>query len=332
MKLATVGTSWITERFLRAAQQTPGLEPYAVFSRDAKKAKEFGAPFGASAGYDSYEAMLNDPAVDVVYIGSPNGLHFSQMMAAIDAGKAVICEKPFVSTMEEFERVKQRVVEKHAFVFEAITNRYVPNIAPIREAIAKIAPLHIVKLDFSQFSSRYPDLQNGKLTNVFDPAYSGGALYDLGVYCAHLAVTLFGKPQEVNYYCNSEQYGIDTSGVAVLRYPNMVCSLVCSKDTHAPGVTEFQGENGYLTITGSLGRCAQVELSLRGETPVSVGLEQDDNPMVYEAQAIARAIESKDFDAVLTELEQSEAVIEILHKARRSAGITFAADCAGTEK
>lgn len=326
MKLATVGTSWITERFLRAAKQTDKLQPYAVYSRHLQKAKAFGAPHGSSTYYDNYAAMLRDPAVDVVYIGSPNATHFGQTMQAIDAGKAVICEKPFVSTMGEFQQLKQRIVEKRAFVFEAITNQYMPNYSVIKEGLAKIAPVHLARIDFSQFSSRYPELQAGKLTNVFDPAHSGGALYDLGVYCAHLAVGLFGVPQEVSYFCNSQQYGIDTSGVAVLRYPNLVCTLVCSKDSHSRALTEFQGEGGYLTIQGSTGKCDVVELSTSGAAPVSIAVPQDENPMLYEAQAFADAIERDDFDFVLAALNQSEAVMGVLCKARESAGLVFGAD------
>lgn len=326
MKLATVGTSWITERFLRAAKQTGKLQPYAVYSRDAQKGKAFGVPHGISTCYHDYGEMLRDPAVDVVYLGSPNATHFDQTMQAVDAGKAVICEKPFVSTMGEFEQLKRRIVEKRAFVFEAITNQYVPNYSIIKEGLAKIAPVRLACIDFSQFSSRYPELQAGRLTNVFDPAYSGGALYDLGVYCAHLAVGLFGEPQEVSYFCNSRQYGIDTSGIAVLRYPDMVCTLVCSKDSYSRAITEFQGEGGYLTVEGSTGKCEVVQLSVSGAAPVSIAVPQDENPMLYEAQAFAGAIERDDFDFVLAALSQSEAVMRVLCNARESAGLVFGAD------
>ncbi|WP_312642843.1 Gfo/Idh/MocA family oxidoreductase [Hydrogenoanaerobacterium sp.] len=326
MKLATVGTSWITERFLRAAAVTEGLEPYGVFSRSIDKANEFGTPHGATAFYDDYQQLLDDSKVEIVYIGAPNSLHFGYMDRAIDAGKAVICEKPFVSTMKEFQQIKRKVVEKRAFVFEAITTLSMPNFACIKENIKKIAPVRIAKVDFSQYSSRYPQLQAGERTNIFDPAFSGGALYDLGVYGIHLTVGLFGAPQDVVCFSNSEQYSIDTSGMLLLKYPDKVCNITFSKDTHSTTLTEFQGEHGYLTIRGSTGRCDHVGLALAGEEKRNVSLTQSDNPMDYEAAAFVKAIQNDDWDYVLRALNQSEIVMDVLCKARKSAGIVFAAD------
>jgi len=280
MKLATVGTSWITERFLKAAVVTEGLEPYGVFSRSIDKAKAFGAPYGASVFYNDYQQLLDDPNVEIVYIGAPNSLHFGYMDRAIDAGKAVICEKPFVSTMKEFQQIKRKVVEKRAFVFEAITTLSMPNYTSIKENLQKIAPIHIAKVDFSQFSSRYPQLQAGERTNIFDPAFSGGALYDLGVYGVHLAVGLFGAPQDAVCFC----------------------------------------------VRGSTGRCDCIGLALAGEDEQDISLEQSDNPMEYEAAVFVKAIHNNDWNYVMQALNQSETVMDILCKARKSAGIVFEAD------
>lgn len=326
MKLATVGTSWITERFLKAAVVTQGLEPYGVFSRNIDKAKAFGAPYGASVFYNDYQQLLDDPNVEIVYIGAPNSLHFGYMDRAIDAGKAVICEKPFVSTMKEFQQIKRKVVKKRAFVFEAITTLSMPNYTSIKENLQKIAPVHIAKVDFSQFSSRYPQLQAGERTNIFDPAFSGGALYDLGVYGVHLAVGLFGAPQDVVCFFNNKQYGVDTSGMLLLKYPDKVCNITFSKDTHSTTITEFQGEKGYLTVRGSTGRCDCIGLALVGEDEQDISLKQSDNPMEYEAAAFVKAIQNDDWNYVMQALKQSETVMDILCKARKSAGIIFEAD------
>lgn len=326
LKLATIGTSQITDRFLRAAAVTEGLQPYAAFSRDLKKAREFGEPRGAAVFYDDYAKMLADPAVDIVYIGSPNGLHFGQMEQAIEAGKAVICEKAFVSNMAEFELIEEKILKKRAFVFEAITTASMPNFARLRDCLAEIGPVHLAKIDFSQFSSRFPQLKAGERTNIFDPAFSGGALYDIGVYCLHLAVGLFGMPERLSCFCSNRTYGIDTSGIVMLQYPELTCSLTFSKDTQSARLTELQGEKGWITLEGSTGKLDKMTLCRDGEAPRNISLPQHANPMVYEAAAFVKAVVQNDFDYVLRALNQTRQVMELLCRARAEAGIVFAAD------
>lgn len=326
LKLATVGTSMITERFLSAVDVTEGITPHGVFSRSLGKAEDIGRPHGATVFYTSYEQLLADDDVDVVYIGAPNSLHYGYAIEAMNAGKAVICEKPFVSNMREFYEIKRVAEEKHALIFEAITTHSMPNLPLLRAGLEKIAPVHLAKIDYSQFSSRYPLLLAGERSNIFSAEFSGGALYDLGVYCAHLATELFGEPQNISSFCNSEAFGVDTSGAVLLKYPGLVCALTFSKDTRAAGRTEFQGENGYIELLGSTGRINDFTLTnSNGDTRVISGW-QDENPMVYETAEFVRAITERNFGAVRLAMEQSERVMKLLCAAREDAGIVFAAD------
>ena len=326
LRLATVGTSMITERFLNAVDVTEGITPYGVFSRSIEKAKAIGEPHGVAVFYTSYEQLLADDNVDIVYIGSPNSLHFGYAMAAVEAGKAVICEKPFVSNMAEFYELKHKAEEKRAFVFEAITSISMPNMARLREGLREIAPIHLAKIDYSQFSSRFPLLQAGERSNIFSTEFSGGALYDLGVYPAHLAIALFGEPKQVAAFCNSEKFGVDTSGAVMLKYDDLVCTLTFSKDSYSAVNTEFQGEGGYVTVTGSTGRIMNIMLTNTAGQTKNIGVEQDENPMIYEAAAFVKIIEEDDFESVRKAFAQSEGVMKLLCDARKAAGIVFAAD------
>lgn len=326
LRLATVGTSMITEKFLNAADRTAGLLPYGVFSRSEEKARALGKPHGAEAFYTDYAQLLADDKVDVVYIAAPNSLHYKYMLQAIDAGKAVICEKPFVSNMREFNEIKRKTKEKNAMVLEAITVLSMPNMAVLKNALCSIAPLHLVRIDFSIFSPRYTLLREGERSNIFSTEYSGGAMYDLGVYCAHIAVALFGKPQRITALCNSKEFGVDTSGEVLLQYESMVCALSFSKDTFANAESIFQGENGCVKAFGSPGKLSKLTLTKADGAVEDISLIQDENPMVYEAADFVRIIKNRDNDAVQRAMEQSEAVMQLLCDARKSAGIVFEAD------
>ena len=147
------------------------------------------------------------------------------------------------------EACKQNDISNHhLFLFEAIVTLYMPNYALIKENLAKLGPLHLVQCNFSQYSSRYDALLEGKITNVFNPAFSGGALADIGIYNLHYVIGLFGKPKAMRYYPNMHACGIDTSGVAILEYDGFIATCSCAKDSTSKNISQLQGEKGYLLM------------------------------------------------------------------------------------
>lgn len=113
--------------------------------------------------------MLSDTNVDTVYVAVPNSLHYLIAKQALEAGKNVICEKPFVSTTTEARELKKIADEHGVIIVEAITNIHLGNFKHIKADIAKIAPVHILSLNYTQYSSRYDDFLKGKIAPVFDP-------------------------------------------------------------------------------------------------------------------------------------------------------------------
>lgn len=162
---------------------------------------------------------MSDPDVDTVYVAVPNFLHYQVAKAALEHGKNVICEKPFVDSTNEAKKLKQLADEKNLIIVEAITNIYLENFKRIQREIENIAPIHIVSLNYTQYSSRYDDFLKGKIAPVFDPAKDGGTLMDLNIYNIHLVSALFGLPDKVKYYANMQK-GVDTSGILHLSYPD----------------------------------------------------------------------------------------------------------------
>lgn len=235
MKLGIIGSGMIVHDFLKTADKINNLELVAISSTVRSKdiARELANQYGIKKTYTDNEKMMVDPDVDTVYVAVPNFLHYEIAKEALEHGKNVICEKPFVESTEQAKELKQLADEKDLIILEAITNLYLENFKQIQKELKNIAPIHIVNMNYTQYSSRYDAFLEGKIAPVFDPNKDGGALMDLNIYNIHFIVGLLGMPKSVEYKANIER-GIDTSGVLNLDYGNFKAVLIAAKDCAAP--------------------------------------------------------------------------------------------------
>ena len=324
MKIATIGTSFITEWFLSAAAKIDNAEPIAVYSRNEQKGKDLASQYGIQKVYTDLDAMLKDDEIECVYVASPNSLHYQHASAALKAGKHVICEKPFTSTTKELKELSELAKSKHLFLFEAIVTIHMPNYISLKEKLPELGDIKMVQCNFSQYSSRYDKFMAGESVNVFDPKFSGGALMDINIYNLHFVMNLFGKPNDVHYYPNMTR-GIDTSGVLVLNYEGFHAVCVGCKDTKSHNISQIQGEKGYITLNSETSRCANYSLTTNDGT-VLPAIKQEDIALYYEIKDFMKIMEEQDYAACEALLEYSNEVMEVLEQARKKAGILFPAD------
>ena len=321
MKICAVGTGFITKSMLEEFARSRHLNCTSICSRSLQKGLAMGEPFGIRKVYTSLEDMLADPAVEAVYIASPNALHYPQTKAALLSGKHVLCEKPFATTAAQAREVIALAKEKHLLLCETITLAHHPNYARVRELLPLLGPLKTVTATFCQFSSRYPALLAGQPSPVLDPAYCGGALMDINLYNIHFVAGLFGAPQQLHYFPNLYENGVDTSGSLVLRYPGFTCLCVGAKDSAAENGVQLVGEKGYMKVTPCSSNCAKLELCLRGQEPQV--FEYPENPWYYEVQSLSDLVGAMDYDACYKALDTTQIVVEILEKARISGSLGF---------
>lgn len=324
MKIATVGTSVITHHFIDALKQEPFFELSHVYSRSEEKGLEFARSYDVKVTTD-WNELLSNPEIEVIYLATPNDVHFAQCIDALKANKHVICEKPFVSNSREFREIMKVVHETKYFCFDAMTVMHLPNLKVIKEALVNIEPIKLMTSAMVQYSSRYDLLLQGTIPNIFDLDHSGGALMDLGVYPLGLSIALFGKPDSLHYECNKYVNGVDLSGVITLKYPDKVIANIIAKDSRGQNFTYISGEKGAIVIPEQASRLVSVQLVTPKET-VELGVEQDRNAMVHEIQAFAEIIKNNDWKVYQSHMDNTELLMSCLDELRNQANIVFKAD------
>ncbi len=315
MKVGVVGAGMIVPTFLDAAALVKQMDIYAIFARREEVRTEFCEKYQIPVGYDTYEKMLSDPEIDVVYIALPNTLHFSYIRQALEAGKHVIVEKPFTVISAEAREVADLARQKNLYLFEAITNQYNPNFYKMKELLPKLGDIKIVNLNYSQYSSRYDNFKQGIVSPSFDPEKAGGALTDLNVYNIHIVAGLFGKPTAVHYYPNIER-GVDTSGILMMEYPDFQAVCIAAKDCGAPLHVTIQGNKGYMDSTYAPNALTGFTFCENKQEPEEYKLAPCPERLFYELEAFAKYYETEDKDFFEERLQHSLMVMEILDMAR----------------
>jgi len=289
IRIATIGTSVITERFVEAvaaAGETRDIRVEAVTSRDAARARAFADRVGVAGATDDLDGLILDGAVDAVYIGSPNGAHAGQARAAIAAGAHVFVEKPATETAAEWDELVAEARAAGVVLFEGMRNVYDPGLVAVRELLPRLGVLRRAAFAYCQRSARYDLVLAGETPNIFDPALGGGALMDLGVYPLSAMIALFGEPADVVAVSARIATGVEGLGTALLSYDGMVGEVTFSKITRSDVPSEIEGELGSLEID-HIAQPRHLKLTLLDGTVIEQRVEAAENNMRYEVERFA---------------------------------------------
>lgn len=282
IRIAIVGTGMIVPQMLEAMQTVQGYEVVAICGRSREKAGRFGIP----NVYTDYAEMLKRTDIDFVYIALPNTLHYGPAKQALLAGHNVLCEKPFTSTVDEAAELFALAKERDLFIFEAISNIHLPNFYKVRELLPQIGPVHLVHADYDEHFDRYDAYMAGADIPVFTQEYEGGALRDINIYCLHIILALYGRPDHVFYAATSlGRNGIGTAGAATLSYGNgMVAVCTASMDSDGPHGFFFQGEKGSIRVHGLPNFFTKVELIRPGEETLAFELNRYEHRLCHQLE------------------------------------------------
>jgi len=304
IQLATIGTSWITEQFIQAATEEGSYHLRAVYSRSKEKAQNLVDQYGGDYAADSLEDYWNDDTLEVIYIASPNNLHYEQAMAAIKAKKHLIVEKPIFSNTKEWESAFKAAEENGVYLFEAARHiqtknyQFLKNLIQFKRDNTQYQFLG-ANLNIGQYSSKYDKyneaIENGnKVPNVFNPDFSGGVLMDMGVYPVYVAVDLFGKPDSAEYKAIKGPNNVDLYGHIYFHYTSFSVSIFVSKAVHSTLHNEFYFDNETVRVP-NITDIDGVEIISSKEDEKIMSLDYPvDNPLTDESRVFAEILLNKE--------------------------------------
>lgn len=248
MKLGILGAGFIahvmadTVRRMQAAGHGE-VELYAVAAREEDRARDFARQYGMPCAFGSYEAMLQDPAVDFVYIATPHSHHYRHIRLCVDHGKPVLCEKAFTVNARQADDVLRRARARGVLVTEAIWTRY----QPMRRMLDEVLQSGVIgRPQLLTANLGYAMTQNRR---IVDPALAGGALLDVGVYALNFAEMVFGRADGVQGLCTKHETGVDlTDSITLTWADGRAAHLTAAANAVTDRYGAVYGTDGYLLV------------------------------------------------------------------------------------
>lgn len=325
MRFGVIGTNWITEELIQAGHTVEGFSLQAVCSRTLERAKEFAAKFAAPFFYTNPAEMAASGQIDAVYIASPNCFHAEQAILCMSLGLHVLCEKPLASNADEVEAMLAAAKKHDVLLMEAVKSTLVPNFFTIQDHLPKLGKIRRFIASNCQYSSRYDAYRAGEVLRAFDPAYSNGALMDIGIYCLYPAIVLFGKPEQVKAEGVVLASGVDGEGSILLKYEEMDAILSFSKITTSYQPAEIQGEDATMVID-KINHLTRIEIRYRDGRIEDVTRPQTPKAMHYEIREFIRLASAGARESATNSHAASRLTMEVMDEARRQIGVVFPAD------
>ncbi len=241
-----LGPGTIARKFARGLEVIPEAELIAVGSRSYERAEVFADEFNVKKRFGSYEELVKDSDVDVIYVATPHPFHKEHSILCMEAGKAVLCEKPFAINAREVEEMINCALENKVFLMEAMWTRFLPVINKVREWLAdgKIGEVQMLNADFGFRADLNPEAR------LFNPELGGGALMDVGIYTLSFASMIFGKnPTKVEAISQFGETNVDEQSAILLGYDQgELAQLFCAVRTNTPQEARSIGTKGSTHI------------------------------------------------------------------------------------
>ena len=333
VRVGTVGTSKIMRIIQDAMRSVKGFGCSVVYSRDLERAKRFAremeeAGSGPLGVCDSLSALADREDVDVVYLASPNILHYEQAMQVMKAGKSVIIEKPVATAQWKMRELYRTAVKNDVMFLEAISTLFMPNYLKLKaEVLPRLGKLKNVRIGYGRYSSQYDAYKRGDNPNVFSPVMEGGAMNDMGIYCIHMAVDLFGEPDEAACVRQYGPDGADLADSATLRYrvhefgeDGLTVQIETSKIENIPCGCWIEGENGSFVFNNDLHDFINGGRAVIGDEEILLNGQGDENRMVYEQAAMRDCLLKNDREFFERMYRQSLTAVRVLEMVNTAAG------------
>jgi len=301
--------------------RTAGLDVTAVGSRRIDSARAFAEQYDIAHAHGSYEELVADPDVDIVYIATPHPAHLENALLALDNGKHVLVEKPFTLNAAEAAAIRDKAAEKGLLAMEAMWTRYLPHMVRIREILAAgtLGEIRVVSADHTQKISTDP------AHRLNDLALGGGALLDLGIYPISFAIDVLGLPERITALARLSDAGSDAE---------VATSFVHAGGALSTSVSSSRGAG--MNVAQIVGTEARIEIDRVWYTPTSFRVVSPDGDVIeeftsevpgrgmqFQAQAAERFVAAGADSHDILSIDETVAIMGVLDEVRRQIGVVY---------
>ena len=317
-----LGPGGIAHKFADALKAIPDAEIIAVGSRDLQRAKAFADMFDVPYRHGSYVELANNPEVDVIYVATPHPFHKACAILCLEAGKAVLCEKPFTVDAEQAKALIACAQKHKQFLMEAMWTRFIPIMVQVREWLADdvIGEPRMLTADFGNQVPMTVENMKGRL---FAPELAGGAMLDIGVYTVSLASMVFGAPTKIESLAHIGETGVDEQAAILLSYDaGQIASLSCAITTRTSQDARIFGTKGSIHIP-NFSRATSATLEVIGKEPLQIEIPFTDNGFEYQVFEVINCLRVGKLESDVMPLDESLSIIKAMDVARAQWGLKY---------
>jgi len=318
-----LGTGKIAKAFAAGLADTPGAELAAVASRTADSAATFGAAYGVPRCYGSYQALADDPEIDVIYIATPHPMHHENALMCLNGGKALLVEKSFTVNAREAQEIVALARSKRLFVMEAMWSRFMPAIVEAKRIVdsGEIGVPANVTADFGFTAEAGPEHR------LFNPELGGGSLLDLGIYPLSLAAFFLGPVQSVQAVGELGATGVDVQVAFTLGHASgAVASCTSSLRSRTPCELTISGSAGFVRLHGRFHHTERLTVELADGSRRELDVPRSGNGYPHEAIEVGRCLRAGLLESPVMPLDETVALMTVLDTMRAQVGVRYAAD------
>ena len=308
-----LGTGAIARTFATDLERTDSGVVVAVGSRTRESAERF----GVGRPHGSYEELVADPEVDVVYVATPHPMHRDNAILALEAGKPVLVEKPFTMTAAEARDVVAVARARGLFAMEAMWTRFLPHVAVIRDWLRSgvLGEIVTVTADHGQWFAE------DRSSRLFAPELGGGALLDLGIYPVSFASMVLGAPSRILSSVDPAFTGVDAQTSMLFGYDGGAHAvLTCTLRAKSPTRAAIVGTDARIEVEGDFYAPAAVTLIPRSGERTRVPSTHEGRGLRHQADEVARRLAAGDLESPLMPLDETVSIMATMDAVRAQAG------------
>jgi predicted dehydrogenase len=315
-----LGAGKIADKFCTALDYVEGAEVYAVASRNMDNANAFAAKYNAAKCYDHYKDLMEDEAVDIIYIATPHAFHFEQAMACLLHKKNVLCEKPMTLSYHQTLALVNTAKENAVFLMEAMWTSCMPFLEEIQSLIKAdvIGTPQYVAADFGFFTPFNVE------SRLFKKSLGGGSLMDVGVYPVFLATALLGEPSQLKTIAKLTSTGVDEYCNTVLQYENgATAHLVSSIIFNTAIEAEISGAKGRIIIQNPWFKATDFRLELNDGTIEKFSMPHQSNGFEHEIKEVMYCLDNGLLESSKMPHQLTLSISKIMEEILMQAGVKY---------